>query len=44
MPILQDIMSADDIADVVVLHVLTRPRHLRILETALRPMSEAPWG
>jgi hypothetical protein len=23
---------------------LERPRHLRILETALRPMTEAAWG
>ncbi len=43
MPMLEGMMSADDVADVVV-HVLTRPRHLRILETALRPMSEASWG
>jgi 3-oxoacyl-[acyl-carrier protein] reductase len=43
MPMLRDMMSADDVADVV-MHVLTRPRHLRILETALRPMSEASWG
>ncbi len=43
MPMLEGMMSADDVADVV-LHVLTRPRHLRILETALRPMSEASWG
>ncbi len=43
MPILAGMMSAEDVADIV-LHVLTRPRHLRILETALRPMSEASWG
>ncbi len=43
MPMLERMMSAEDVADVV-LHVLTRPRHLRILETALRPMSEASWG
>jgi 3-oxoacyl-[acyl-carrier protein] reductase len=43
MPMLDGMMSADDVAEVV-LHVLTRPRHLRILETALRPMSEASWG
>jgi NADP-dependent 3-hydroxy acid dehydrogenase YdfG len=36
-------MSADDVADVV-LFVLTRPRTLRILETAFRPMTEASWG
>ena len=43
MPILEGMMAAQDVADVV-FHVLTRPRHLRILETALRPMSEASWG
>jgi NADP-dependent 3-hydroxy acid dehydrogenase YdfG len=36
-------MSADDVADVV-LFVLTRPRSYRILETALRPMTEMSWG
>ena len=36
-------MSADDVADVVVF-VLSRPRNHRILETALRPMTEASWG
>lgn len=43
MPMLEGMMSAEDVADEV-LHVLTRPRHMRILETALRPMSEASWG
>jgi NADP-dependent 3-hydroxy acid dehydrogenase YdfG len=43
MPILSGMMSADDVADEV-MHVLTRPRRMRILETALRPMSEASWG
>jgi 3-oxoacyl-[acyl-carrier protein] reductase len=43
MPMLDGMMVAEDVADVIV-HVLTRPRHLRILETALRPMSEASWG
>ncbi|HVP02306.1 MAG TPA: SDR family NAD(P)-dependent oxidoreductase [Solirubrobacteraceae bacterium] len=43
MPMLEGMMRAEDVADIV-LHVLTRPRHLRILETALRPMSEASWG
>jgi hypothetical protein len=28
----------------VVMFVLTRGRNHRILETALRPMSEASWG
>lgn len=36
-------MTAEDIADVIIF-VLTRPRRLRILETALRPMTEASWG
>lgn len=36
-------MTAEDIADVITF-VLTRPRRLRILETALRPMTEASWG
>ena len=43
MPEFAGMMSADDVADVV-LHVLTRPRHVRILETALRPIGEASWG
>jgi NADP-dependent 3-hydroxy acid dehydrogenase YdfG len=40
---LAGMMSADDVAEVV-LFVLTRPRGHRILETALRPMTEASWG
>jgi len=36
-------MSAEDVADVV-LFVLTRPRGYRILEAALRPMTEPSWG
>ena len=36
-------MRAEDVAEVVVF-VLTRPRNHRILETALRPMTEASWG
>ena len=36
-------MTADDVAEVVIF-VLERPRHLRILETALRPMTETSWG
>lgn len=43
MPMLAGMMSAQDVADEV-LHALTRPRHMRVLETALRPMSEASWG
>jgi NADP-dependent 3-hydroxy acid dehydrogenase YdfG len=40
---LAGMMTADNVADVV-LFVLTRPRSLRILETAFRPMTEASWG
>jgi NADP-dependent 3-hydroxy acid dehydrogenase YdfG len=40
---LTGMMSAEDVASVV-LFVLTRPRGYRILETALRPMSEQSWG
>jgi NADP-dependent 3-hydroxy acid dehydrogenase YdfG len=40
---LPGMMSADDVAEVVVF-VLERPRHLRILETALRPFTETSWG
>lgn len=36
-------MTAEDIAEVI-MFALTRPQRLRILETALRPMSEASWG
>ena len=40
---LPGMMTADDVADMVVF-VLERPRHLRILETAMRPVTEAAWG
>jgi NADP-dependent 3-hydroxy acid dehydrogenase YdfG len=40
---LAGMMSAEDVAEVV-LFVLTRKRNHRILETALRPMTEASWG
>jgi NADP-dependent 3-hydroxy acid dehydrogenase YdfG len=43
MPELEGMMSAEDVAEVV-LFVLTRPRNHRILETAFRPMTEASWG
>lgn len=36
-------MSAQDVADLV-MFVITRPRGMRILETALRPMTEESWG
>ena len=41
--VLPGMMRAEDVAEVVVF-VLERPRHLRILETAFRPMSEGSWG
>jgi len=41
--VLPGMMTARDVAEVV-LFVLERPRHFRILETALRPMTEASWG
>jgi NADP-dependent 3-hydroxy acid dehydrogenase YdfG len=40
---LPGMMTADDVAEVVVF-ALERPRHLRLLETALRPMTEGSWG
>jgi NADP-dependent 3-hydroxy acid dehydrogenase YdfG len=43
MPELAGMMSAEDVAEVVVF-VLTRPRNHRILETAFRPMTEPSWG
>ena len=36
-------MSAQDVADLV-MFVITRPRGMRILETAMRPMTEESWG
>jgi NADP-dependent 3-hydroxy acid dehydrogenase YdfG len=43
MPELAGMMSAEDVAEVV-LFVLTRRRNHRILETAFRPVSEPSWG
>ncbi len=40
---LPGMMTPEDVAEVVVF-ALERPRHLRMLETALRPMTEASWG
>jgi len=40
---LTGMMTADDVAEVCVF-VLERPRHFRMLETALRPMTETSWG
>jgi NADP-dependent 3-hydroxy acid dehydrogenase YdfG len=41
--VLAGMMSGEDVAEVVVF-CLERPRNHRILETALRPMSETSWG
>jgi meso-butanediol dehydrogenase / (S,S)-butanediol dehydrogenase / diacetyl reductase len=41
--VLPGMMTADDVAEVVVF-VLERPRHMRILETAFRPIGEGAWG
>ncbi len=43
MPELAGMMDAQDVADAV-LYVLTRPRGHRILELAMRPMTETSWG
>jgi len=40
---LPGMMTAEDVAAVVVF-ALETPRHLRLLETALRPMTESSWG
>jgi NADP-dependent 3-hydroxy acid dehydrogenase YdfG len=42
-PELEDLLTADEVADVV-LFTVTRPRRMRILTTSFRPMSEASWG
>jgi meso-butanediol dehydrogenase/(S,S)-butanediol dehydrogenase/diacetyl reductase len=39
----RNMMSPQDVADLVV-YALTRPRHMRLLEVALRPVSEPSWG
>ncbi len=36
-------MHAEDVAEIV-MFVLTRPRNHRILEVALRPVTETSWG
>lgn len=43
MPQLAGMMRPEDVAEVV-LFVLTRPRGHRVLEVALRPVTEASWG
>src|SRR4051794_10053722 len=40
---LAGMMSAEDVAEIV-MFVLTRPRNHRILEAAIRPMTETSWG
>ena len=42
-PQLEAMMSADDVADVV-MFALTRPRSVRLMTTTFRPMSEGSWG
>jgi 3-oxoacyl-[acyl-carrier protein] reductase len=42
-PQLEGMMTAEDVAEVVRFAV-TRPRHLRLLTTSLRPLSEPSWG
>jgi NADP-dependent 3-hydroxy acid dehydrogenase YdfG len=42
-PALEGMLSADDVADVV-LFTVTRPRTMRILTTSFRPMTEGSWG
>jgi len=43
MPELEGMMSAEDVAEVV-LFALTRPRSMRLMTTTFRPMSEGSWG
>lgn len=43
MPELAGMMAPEDVAETV-MFVLTRPRRHRILEVALRPVTETSWG
>ena len=43
MPALAGMMAPEDVAETV-MFVLTRPRTHRILEVAMRPVTEASWG
>ena len=43
MPELEGMMSAEDVAEVV-LFTVTRPRNLRLMTVAFRPMAEGSWG
>jgi 3-oxoacyl-[acyl-carrier protein] reductase len=36
-------MSAEEVAEIV-LFAVTRPRGMRLLEIAARPMTESSWG
>jgi NADP-dependent 3-hydroxy acid dehydrogenase YdfG len=42
-PALDDMLTADEVADVV-LFAVTRPARMRILTTSFRPMAEPSWG
>jgi 3-oxoacyl-[acyl-carrier protein] reductase len=42
-PALDELMTADEVADVVLFSV-TRPARMRLLTTSFRPMSEPSWG
>ncbi|HSS72011.1 MAG TPA: SDR family oxidoreductase [Gaiellaceae bacterium] len=41
--VMAGMMTAEDVAEIV-MFVITRPRNHRILETAIRPMTETSWG
>jgi NADP-dependent 3-hydroxy acid dehydrogenase YdfG len=43
MPELEGMLSADEVADVV-LFAVTRPRDMRMLTVSFRPISEGSWG
>ena len=43
MPELEGMLSAEEVADVV-LFAVTRPRDMRMMTIAFRPMSEGSWG
>ena len=43
MPELEGMMSAEDVAEVV-LFTVTRPRNVRLMTVAFRPMAEGSWG
>jgi NADP-dependent 3-hydroxy acid dehydrogenase YdfG len=42
-PQLEEMLTPEQVADIV-LFTLTRPRHMRILTTSFRPVSEESWG